>query len=199
MSSHLGVPDGAEPATVQEPASVSPRVVGLDLSLTATGLAFIRPDAPASVQTIKSTGAKDASLAQRAERLHGLARDILLASLYADVVVIEQPAYNQTGGSHHDRSGLWWLVADSLLPEVDRVVEVTPQAVKKYATGKGNASKDEVLAAVVRRYPDIDVANNNEADALVLAAIGSRLAGYPIEESLPAAHLDSLAKVRWAA
>lgn len=199
MSSHLGVPDGAEPATVQEPVSASPRVIGLDLSLTSTGLAFIRPAAPAGVQTLKSKGAKDATLAERALRLHNLARDIILAALTADVVVIEQPAYNQTGGSHHDRSGLWWLVADALSDEELRLVEVTPQAVKKYATGKGNASKDEVLAAVVRRYPDVEVGNNNEADALVLAAIGARLAGYPIEESMPLAHLDALSKVRWTA
>lgn len=175
------------------------RIVGLDLSLTATGVADITRGAPSTVRTIKSKGAKDATLGDRSVRLHNLAADILTASCIADVVVIEQPAYNQTGGSHHDRSGLWWLVVDGLAFEPLRMVEVTPQAVKKYATGKGNASKDEVLAAVVRRYPNVEVANNNEADALVLAAIGARLNGHPIEESLPKANLDALAKVRWDA
>lgn len=198
MHTHLGAPDGATSAIVQEPAPTTPRIVGLDLSLTATGLAFIRPDSAAGVQTLKSKGAKDASLAERALRIHNLARDIIIAACTADVVVIEQPAYNQTGGSHHDRSGLWWLVVDALADEELRIVEATPQAVKTYATGKGNASKDEVLAAVVRRYPDVEVANNNEADALVLAAIGARLAGHPIEE-LPQTHLRALEKVRWEA
>lgn len=186
-----------DPSTEQVQEAGGVRVVGLDLSLTATGLGTTRSGGPAGVQTIKSKGPKDATLEERRDRLHNLARDIQLAALAADVVVIEQPAYNQTGGSHHDRSGLWWLVVDWLVDEVPTVVEVAPQVVKKYATGKGNASKDEVLAAVVRRYADVDVANNNEADALVLAAIGARLAGHPIEASLPQTNLDALAKVRW--
>ncbi|MCI2958205.1 hypothetical protein MN032_10900 [Agromyces atrinae] len=196
----MSIFDSAAPMSAHatlDPAR-TPFVVGLDLSLTATGYASIRPQAPTRVQTIKSKGAKDATLAQRAERLHALSAEILGSSLAADIVVIEQPAYNQTGGSHHDRSGLWWLVTDALVPIVERVIEVTPPTLKKYATGKGNASKDEVLAAVIRRYPDIEVTNNNEADALVLAAVGARLAGHPIEASLPAANLAALEKVRWS-
>lgn len=172
-------------------------VVGLDLSLTATGIATLRGHTAPKVQTLRSKGAKDASLDERTMRLHNLARDIIIAACIADVVVIEQPAYNQTGGSHHDRSGLWWLVVDGLAFEELKVVEVTPQAVKKYATGKGNASKDQVAIATTKRYPNVDVTNNNEADAFVLAAIGARLAGHPIEASLPQAHLDALTKVRW--
>ena len=190
--------DGATSAAVQEPTA-GVRVVGLDLSLTATGTALIRPGMTTAVQTLKSKGAKDATLSERADRLRKLAREILLPAATANVVVIEQPAYSQTGGSHHDRSGLWWLVVDALIFDDLRLVEVTPQAVKIYATGKGNASKDEVLAAVVRRYPDIEVRNNNEADALVLAAIGARLSGQPLEESLPQLHLRALDKIRWTA
>lgn len=190
--------DGATSAAVQEPTA-GVRVVGLDLSLTATGTALIRPGMTTAVQTLKSKGAKDATLGERADRLRKLAREILLPAATANVVVIEQPAYSQTGGSHHDRSGLWWLVVDALIFDDLRLVEVTPQAVKIYATGKGNASKDEVLAAVVRRYPNIEVRNNNEADALVLAAIGARLAGQPLEESLPQLHLRALDKIRWTA
>lgn len=174
-----------------------PRIVGLDLSLTATGLGVIPSVGFPAVHTFVSKGKKDASLAQRAARLHTLASDILIASSNADVVVIEQPAYGQTMGSPHDRSGLWWLIVDVLSFEDLKLVEVTPQGVKMYATGKGNASKDEVMAAVVRRYPDVEITNNNEADSLVLAAIGARLAGRPLEESLPQTHLRALDKIRW--
>ena len=60
-----------------------------------------------------------------------------------------------------------------------RVVEVSPTA-RAHATGKGTARKDAVIAAVESRY-EVGVANDNEADAIVLAAIGARLVGFPIE------------------
>ncbi|UAJ80181.1 hypothetical protein IT072_03795 [Leifsonia sp. ZF2019] len=176
------------------------RIVGLDLSLTATGVATIR-GTEMSARTVRSKGKTDDGLLTRAVRLHKLTLDVLGWAALGDIVIIEQPAYGQTGGSHHDRSGLWWLVMDALTDDIDseRFAEVTPQGVKMYATGKGNASKSEVLAAVLKRYPAADVANDNEADAFVLAAIGARLAGQPIEESLPAANLRAIDKVRWAA
>ena len=68
-----------------------------------------------------------------------------------------------------------------------------PTSRATYATGKDNAGKDAVLAAVVRRYPDVDVTGNDEADALVMAAMGARLLGHPLEDSLPQSHLRALA------
>ena len=60
-----------------------------------------------------------------------------------------------------------------------------------------------MLLAVAKRYPHVDVQDNNQADALVLAAIGARLAGHPIEDGLPKANVEALAKVtrpqEWAA
>jgi Holliday junction resolvasome RuvABC endonuclease subunit len=38
--------------------------------------------------------------------------------------------------------------------------------VKKAATGKGNADKGAVLAAARARWPDQDIADHNQADAL---------------------------------
>ena len=67
--------------------------------------------------------------------------------------------------------------------------------IKKHATGKGNAGKDEVLLAVSRRYPHAPIVNNDQADAVALAAMGARLLGEPVEDSLPKAHLDALAKI----
>jgi crossover junction endodeoxyribonuclease RuvC len=176
-------------------------VVGLDLSLTGTGVAL--PDG--TVRTIASKGHTGATLRQRATRLHNLCTTVILAALGgAEVerdrlIVVEGPSMGSSsrGGAHHDRAGLWWLVVDALdgEPGID-VVEVAPAARAKYATGRGNASKDEVLAAVIRRYPDIEVRNNNEADALVLRAMGCDQLGQPLAD-VPAAHRTGLAKVAW--
>jgi len=65
-----------------------------------------------------------------------------------------------------------------------------------YATGKA-LDKDQVLAAVVRRYPNVPIGNNNEADALILAAMGARKLGHPYEPSLPQTHLRAMDGAEW--
>lgn len=174
-------------------------VIGLDLSLTASGFARFAVDAPPYATTIPSKGKTADSLLDRSVRLETIAQRILNsmpegipAPLVA--VAIETPAHNQTSGHHHDRSGLWWLTVSALLGQGYNVYEVSTTQVKKYATGKGNASKMEVMAAAIKRYPDLDIANDNEADAVVLAAFLARALGDPIEESLPQANLSALDK-----
>lgn len=193
--------------------------VGLDLSLTASGLAIVKGDMEsgaygAACRRVRSKappterGPKGKplppTLGQRRHRLHKLAHEIVDVVLPRNggrlpgIVVIEQPAYSKTQGSQHDRSGLWWQVVEGLWERNVRVVEVSPTQVKKYATGKGaGVSKEEVMAAVIRRYQEVGVADDNEADALVLAAMGARFLGYPLEHSLPAKHLEAMGAVRW--
>ncbi|WP_211355193.1 hypothetical protein [Blastococcus colisei] len=111
------------------------------------------------------------------------------------LVVVEGLAYSRTTGKAAERAGLWHLVVERL----DGVVpwaQVPPTARAKYATGKGNAAKDAVLAAVVRRFPDVEVTGNDQADALVLAAMGLDHLGHP-PVVVPAAHRVSLGAVVW--
>lgn len=183
------------------------KVVGLDLSLTSTGVATveqgrvtvdrINSSAPPTPRHPRTGKPLPPTLRQRSERIARIASAVLLRCEHAHLVVIEQPAFSKTTGSQHDRSGLWWLIVDQLMLHEHRVVEVTAGGVKVYATGKGNGGKDEVLAAVVRRYPDVEVSGNDEADALVLAAMGARWLGAPIEPSLPQANVRAMDGVRW--
>lgn len=169
----------------------APRVVGLDLSLTATGVSDGE-----KCWLIRSKGTKTATLDDRRKRLTRLADEVDESCFGVDLVVVEGPSFGQARqGGQHDRAGLWWLVIH-LVGSGRDVVEVPPASLKTYATGKGNASKDEVLAAVVRRYPDVDVADNNTADALVLAAMGLRHLGHAIDD-LPLTHLRAMSKVAW--
>lgn len=174
-------------------------VVGIDLSLTGTGIAFYDGDArTVDVDTIKSSGSKDASLYDRSVRLQVLLDRILRKTTGAQLAVIEGPSFGQARqGGQHDRAGLWWLVVDKLIELGLIVVEVSPASRAKYATGKGNAAKDAVLAAVVRRYVDVPVADNNQADAVVLAAMGARWLQQPIDDGLPLLNVGAMSKVRW--
>ena len=170
-------------------------VVGLDLSLTATGIAHTYPGG-SIVETITSTGLRGDTTFDRACRLGYLTNKILDNLGDARLIVIEGPAYSRANPGMHDRSGLWWLVVDAIYNRGYELAVVTPTSRAKYATGKGNAGKDQVLLAVARRYPDVEVTNNNEADALVLAAMGARRLGHPIDD-LPKTHLAALDAAEW--
>lgn len=185
--------------------SISGIAVGLDLSLTGAGVAVAHsPDAAEwgdedrfQVHTFGRAGKNDETLDQRIDRIDTMVDQIgsVLASLmqWPTIAVVEQPSYGSNSGKQHDRSGLWWMVVRRVARTYAiPVVEVAPTKVKMYATGSGAAGKDEVITSVVRRYLDAPVTNNNEADAFVLAAIGLRLLGEPIEESLPKTHLRAM-------
>lgn len=182
------------------------RVVGLDLSLTAAGVAEAISTLPHGqhVRTeVMGSEAAGIMVSARALRLRRLASQIVtrVTAAPVDLVVIEQPSYGSTGGAAHDRSGLWWLVCARLDAYDVPVAEVAPNTLKTYALGKGSGvgtGKDAVLAAAVRRYIDYvpELASNDAADALILADMGLRHLGEPLID-LPQTHTRALAAVRW--
>ena len=161
-----------------------PTVVGLDLSLTGTGIAGWEQ---ADVIRSRDTGHA---------RLAVLLSHIGAACHGADLVVVEGPAFGAKGSAYHQLAGLWWLVAHQLFTQGIPYAVVSPAAVKQYATSKGNAGKDMVLANVVRRFPQVEVNDNNAADALVLAAMGYDHLGCPMV-TMPQSHRGALDKVEW--
>lgn len=178
-----------------------PVITGLDLSLTSSGICRI--DTATSEPVIRtaritSKSDKDPSLAQRSLRLRKLAGTIFEHTKGSDLIVVEGPAYASKMGAAHDRAGLWWMIIGRLTGTGHNVVEVTPNSLKMYATGKGVADKDIVLAAVIKRYPQIEVTGNDVADAVVLAAMGARFAGHPVDPDLPQTHLGAMKAPKWA-
>lgn len=164
------------------------KVIGLDLSLTSTGLA----DARAQHTRIVRPGSH-----RGYGRLRHLRGQILDACTDADLVVIEGPSYESTAGQkgHHERAGLWWFIAEALDGAGVPLAIAAPSVVKKYATGKGNAPKDDVLVAATRRF-DWFTGRNDEADALWLSALGYDLGGDPAVV-MPATNRGMLEKVEW--
>lgn len=169
----------------------APIVVGLDLSLTGTGVAgsagwtdVIRPSA-------KLRGHN---------RLHHV-RAAVLEMIPADIamVVVEGPSYGNQGSSrqsgHHERAGLWWLVTHALWTRDIAYAVASPASRAKYATGKGNAGKADVIRETTRRFGWF-AGGEDEADALVLAAMGADWLGHPLAP-MPATHRRALDNVRW--
>lgn len=171
--------------------------VGLDLSLTSTGIA-ISECGTITTHRVRSKGSKDATWEERCTRLQDLRQQIAHAIPTCSLIMIEGPSYGSIGSGTHDRSGLWWLIYSQLTMNGCTIIPVSPAQRMKYATGKGggkDAGKDNVLAAAVKRYPNIDITGNDIADAVILMAIGCRLVGNPLEQSLPKTHADALTKL----
>lgn len=78
------------------------------------------------------------------------------------------------------QEGLLWL-------------EVTPNSLKKFVTGKGSGKKEVIIKEVYRRF-GFDTDNNDIADAVGLAYLGAALDGYPVK--LPKQNLTVLDTVR---
>ena len=175
-------------------------IAGIDPSLTSTGVAVVR--SPERVETSTVTSKPPApgteTIRTRFERMEQLASSILDLVEGADVVGIESPAYGmRNAGKVHDRSGLWWWVVGQLEACSVPVVEVTPPSRMMYTTGKGNAGKDLVLVTAAATYKQAKITGNDVADAVVIAAMVSRLAGQPIELREPTqAKMRALTKVR---
>ena len=151
-----------------------------------------------TVRSLPTKGSKGDTLVDRHLRLIRICQFVRnrVAGRGEPLALIESPAHSQTAGSHHDRSGLWWGIVDVLHAHDLPVVEVAPQQLKMYATGKGNAAKDAVLLATARRFPDVDLLDNNQADALWLAAMGARHLGHPVDD-VPQLNQTAMAAVRW--
>lgn len=172
--------------------TTTPNVIGIDLSLQSTGIA-----GPGWTDRIRSTGRRADTLAQRRNRLRTLADQITARAQGAALIVVEAPAYSRNAGSMHDRSGLWWMVVDRLHAHGIPVAEVAPTSRARYATGRGNAAKDEVLAAAIRRYPAADIDGNDVADAVILQAMGLDWLGHP-PAPVPQTHRAALGAVAWS-
>ena len=169
------------------------RVLGLDLSLTATGVSDGQ-----TTSVIRSTGKADATLDQRIKRIETITNEISSHSCQpVSLVVVEGPSLGSRTGQAHDRSGLWWTVVSLFKLYGFSVVEVPPASLKLFATGKGNADKGAMIEAATRRFPDVETGGHDgRCDALWLAAIGYQHLGHPIV-TVPQRHHDALIKVRW--
>jgi hypothetical protein len=185
----------ASPALTSRP----PLVVGLDLSLTSTGVAG---DGWADALRFKGRGHG---------RLRWLRDEIRDRTRAAELVVIEGAAYGRGGqAGHHELAGLWWLIAQDLWERQIPYAVVNPHSRTIYATGSANPAKDHprhqrariakgmVRDAVATRYGvECEGAGRyDKADAFILAAMGLHWAGSPLA-AVPDTHSRALDAVTW--
>lgn len=171
------------------------KIVGIDASLTRTGICTMytgaglfgnqEHDFKTSIIASKLKGPE--RLIEIRDRVAEFCRD-------ADLVLIEGYAFARAQGAH--QIGELGGVLRVMLHE-NRLnwLEVAPSAVKKFATGKGNATKEQIAAWVQKRW-GVMFNTNDETDAWVLAKIGEALINQQIEDSLVAPQKEVIAALR---
>lgn len=182
-----------------------PYVCGLDLSLTSSGVAVVHvaPNHPAvtspcifdaKVGTVTTKPGDDKSYKAMSERIATIVDRLRPAIERADLVVMEGPSLASVHGQSHTRAWLWGKVYDACVMHESmtgaKTLVVAPAQRMRYATG-GSAAKDVVMAAAIKRWPTVDITSNDTADAMVLAAIGCRYLGFPIDAA-PKTHWESV-------
>lgn len=173
------------------------RVLGIDTSLTATGLALIdvsnhgqRGDgnttifhADISVTTVSAPKpGKDKSKVAMARRVNRLIEQIDDAFVHEhpDAVGIEGLAYSAGNASAWVLAWVFGRTVELAERYDVPLTVVATSARAKYATGKGNAPKDTVLLTAAALWPNVGITDNNEADATIVGAAVAHQHGRPI-------------------
>ncbi len=175
-------------------------VVGLDLSLSSTGIAL--PDG--NILTHGYSLTKYATVDERVERLCAI-RSLITVHIDhirdhgADypLVVVEGFSFGSPQGAT-EAGGLGWAVRVRLWELGVPFAIVPPATLKKFATGKGNAGKDDMKLAALQRF-DLTftgTGSGDRCDARWLQEMGLHHMGAPTVD-LPAVNLSALTKVEW--
>lgn len=168
-------------------AIAAPSIVALDLSLACTGWC--------------TTG--DVGTLSPPDRVRGVQRlawirdAILERAADAALIVIEGYGFAPgRGNAARELGELGGVVRLALYEAGHGYVEVSPASLKKYSCGRGNAPKNEVLAAAIRRLGYAGH-SGDEADALWLHAMALDALDLPGAPTVPALHREALAKIAW--
>lgn len=170
-------------------------VVGIDPSLTGTGIIVLRNGELGKALTTKNE--PKLGTIERVRRIYEQINNVIenLSTCYVNayigdkrmirweppsLIVIEGFSYGSKGRGVFDIAYLGWRIREELerYRTEDDIpwLEVSPSQAKQFATGKGNANKEIVLQQVYKRW-GVELTDNNQADAYVLAQIGRAYLG----------------------
>lgn len=165
----------------------APLVIGVDASLTSTGIAGADWTA-----NIRPTNRGEQRLADLVAGVGDYLKN-------ADMVVFEGPSYGHAAmAGHEDLAGLRVLLRMWCWRRKIPYAVAPPSNVKLYATGRGNAAKGQIRTALIERY-GISLegrARYDEADAACLAYMGLHWLGHPVAD-VPERNASALDGCQW--
>lgn len=180
------------------------RIVALDLSLRATGLAATHDgtgEARLSCRTVappKYPSATQMNHRRVKDTIDAVIGAVRPATRKPDLVVIEWlPQFDGKGDTSLRSAELHGAIKHWLWSHDVRYVDVFPVHLKQYATGNGNAKKSEVREAVTARYGGLlHIGTEDEADATCLLAMALHAYGQSLAPVNPT-YGRALSAVKW--
>lgn len=176
-------------------------VVGIDPSLTGTGLAVLTTNGrriDTALRTIGSTGKRSDTWPMRAARLTKLRNTVMRhVPRTATLAVLEGPSYGSSTPGMHDNAWYRGKLYDALVSLGIPTAVCPPATLKKWATDNGNADKDAMSVSVSALWPIVEWRNDNEVDGLGLASIGAQHIGMPVPYLILERHKLAISKVEW--
>lgn len=184
-------------------------VVGVDASIASTGLVVLGAGRPSFSRIMTAACGQD--VASRVRRIRSsvvqMIRELDAAlhgapACVVDLIVIEMPAFGKSNQGTHQLSGHWWMTVHALEKYAPgRVAQVSTGTLKKFATGNGGASKEDVHEAAVAAFPGLVPesfkAGNDVADAAVVASMGAVWLGMDVGGVFAPSGMASVQAVRW--
>lgn len=151
--------------------------VGLDLSLTGTGVVILENGEIIKQKLIKSKPVGDLPVNEliRIMKIVEEIKDIIIVDTTPTIAVIEGLAFMvRNATALVQLSALNYMVRELLYDYHIPFVIVAPTSLKKFVTGSGASKKDVMLMEMFKRY-NVTILNDNENDAFGLAKIGEVL------------------------
>lgn len=158
--------------------------LGLDLSLTGTGVIILEGGKIVKQHLIKSKPVGDLPLNEliRIRKIIYEIESVLLEKL-PTVAVIEGLAFMvRNATALVQLSALNYMTRELLHKYGVPFVIVAPTSLKKFITGSGGSKKDVMLMETYKRY-GVTILDDNENDAFGLAKIGEEMFGK--QDKLP--------------
>ena len=155
-------------------------IVGLDLSLTCTGIAVYNTTDDGITTKVVKTSSKDSDVC-RYSKIHS---DTLHEYAFSSIVFIEGYSF----GSFSKSSSMSKLIELGGIIKYDLdnrdipFVIVPPTVLKKFITGKGNAKKEDVKLGVYKKFGR-EFKTSDEADAFALVVLGIKYLNIPSKYS----------------
>jgi len=167
---------------------VSNTVVGLDMSLTGSGICVVQNDV-STIETLK-TGPHDFSC--DLERLLYITNTVMSKIPQTpSLICIEDyfiPMSTAQTGAAMSLNSLGTLMRIKMYEAKFPFIIISPPQLKKFILGKGVGQKSLIMKEVFKKY-NVDVKDDNQADAFVLAQIA-----LAIEDMAAKANLSKYTK-----
>lgn len=183
-------------------------VVGIDPSLTSTGVAVLDNGTPVRLNCFGRACPDGAKFPQRADRMtYTLSAVLQAVPRDAELIGIEGLSYASTDKYIDTETiGLWWHFMTHLHARGVPIVVVPPQTLKVWALGKAPAggtaqarkeAKQAMIDAAAQNFPDVHVSKSDHADALHLASLCAARLGHQLPFPKERRHKYNIDAVSW--